>query len=91
MSGWRRIGPISGPGVNLRTEDAAMAKKAMAKKAMAKKAMAKKKSKARARKRVATKDLSAKNAKQVKGGRKSGQGQQDYLVVKMNDVQITGV
>jgi hypothetical protein len=86
MSGWRRIGPISGPGVNLRTEDAAMAKKATAKKATAKK-----KSKARARKRVAPKDLSAKDARQVKGGRKSGQGQQDYLVVKMNDVQITGV
>jgi hypothetical protein len=86
MSGWRRIGPISGPGVNPRTEDAAMAKKATAKKTTAKK-----KSKARARKRVATKDLSAKNARQVKGGRKSGPGQQDYLVVKMNDVQITGV
>ena len=63
----------------------------MAKKATAKKAMAKKKSKTRARKRVAPKDLSAKNARQVKGGRKSGQGQQDYLVVKMNDAQITGV
>ncbi len=57
--------------------------------------MAKTKSKAQARKRVATKDLTSRDAKHVKGGgsitvRKAGKGQQDYLVVKMNDVQISG-
>jgi len=55
-----------------------------------------KKSKAKARKRSATKDLAARDAKHVKGGgdvvaRKAGKGQQEYLVVKMNDVLITGV
>lgn len=50
-----------------------------------------KKSKAQARKRSATKDLAPKNVKDVKGGvRKAGKGQQEYLVVKMNDVQISG-
>ena len=53
-----------------------------------------KKSKARARKRVATKDLTPRDAKHVKGGgsvtvRKAGKGQQEYLIVKMNDVLIT--
>jgi len=57
--------------------------------------MAKKKSKAKARKRVATKDLTSRDAKHVKGGgtvsvRKAGKGQQEYLIVKMNDVLITG-
>ena len=35
------------------------------------------------------KKLSAKSARAVKGGRKAGKGQQEYLVVKMNDVSIT--
>ena len=57
--------------------------------------MAKKKSKAKARKRVATKDLTSRDAKHVKGGgtvsvRKAGKGQQEYLIVKMDDVQISG-
>jgi hypothetical protein len=56
-----------------------------------------KKSKAKARKRSATKDLAARDAKHVKGGggavvaRKAGKGQQEFLVVKMNDVIITSV
>jgi hypothetical protein len=50
-----------------------------------------KKSKGRTPKRAATKDLAPKNAKSVKGGRKAGGGQQEYLVVKLNDVLITGV
>jgi hypothetical protein len=49
-----------------------------------------KKSKAKARKRTATKDLAPRNARQVKGGRKAGGSQQEYLVVKMNDVIISG-
>jgi len=57
--------------------------------------MAKKTSKAKARKRVATKDLTSRDAKHVKGGgsltvRKAGKGQQEYLTVKMDDVQISG-
>ncbi len=57
--------------------------------------MAKKKSKTKARKRVATKDLTSRDAKHVKGGgtvsvRKAGKGQQEYLIVKMSDVLITG-
>jgi hypothetical protein len=56
---------------------------------MAKKAKAKTKTKAR--QRVVTKDLTARQARNVKGGRKAGQGQQDYLIVKMNDVQISSV
>jgi type VI protein secretion system component Hcp len=55
-----------------------------------------KKSKAKARKHVATKDLTSRDAKSVKGGgtvtaRKAGKGQQEYLIVKMNDVLISGV
>jgi len=58
--------------------------------------MAKKKGKARSRTRKA-KDLTAKNARTVKGGggeitaRKAGKGQQEFLVVKMTDVIVTGV
>jgi len=57
--------------------------------------MAKKKSQAKTRKRVATKDLTSRDAKHVKGGgsvsvRKAGKGQQEYLIVKMDDVQISG-
>ena len=37
---------------------------------------------------VRVKDLSA--TKNPKGGRKAGKGQQDYLIVKMEDVLITG-
>ena len=59
--------------------------------------MAKKKTKAKAGKRSAMKDLAARDARHVKGGgtevtaRKAGKGQQEFLVVKMNDVIITGV
>jgi hypothetical protein len=35
------------------------------------------------------KKLSAKSARGVRGGRKAGKGQQEYLIVKMNDVLIT--
>jgi hypothetical protein len=35
------------------------------------------------------KTLGAKSARSVRGGRKAGKGQQEYLVVKMNDVLIT--
>jgi hypothetical protein len=49
-----------------------------------------KKRKAQARKRVATKDLAPRNVKDVKGGRKAGPGQQEYLVVKLNDTLISG-
>lgn len=39
----------------------------------------------------AKKDEQAESAdEQVKGGRKAGGGQQDYLIVKMNDVIISG-
>jgi hypothetical protein len=56
-----------------------------------------KKSKAKARKRKSPKDLAPKDARHVKGGggevvaRKAGKGQQEFLVVKMTDVLITGV
>ena len=54
-----------------------------------------KKSKPKARKRSVTKDLAARDAKHVKGGgvvaRKSGKGQHEYLVVKLNDVIVTSV
>jgi hypothetical protein len=50
-----------------------------------------KKGKAKARKRTATKDLTPRDARHVKGGRKAGEGQKDYLIVKMNDVIITSV
>jgi hypothetical protein len=58
--------------------------------------MAKKTSRPRSRTRKA-KDLTARNARSVKGGggevvaRKAGKGQQEFLVVKMQDVIITGV
>jgi hypothetical protein len=35
------------------------------------------------------KKLSAKSAQGVRGGRKAGKGQQEFFVVKMNDVLIT--
>jgi hypothetical protein len=35
------------------------------------------------------KKLSEKSARAVRGGRKAGKEQQEYLVVKMNDVLIT--
>jgi hypothetical protein len=58
--------------------------------------MAKKKSKAKARSRKAAKDLAPRDARAVKGGgdvvaRKAGKGQQEFLIVKMTDVLITGV
>lgn len=55
-----------------------------------------KKSKPQARKKAA-RDLAPRNARAVKGGgsepvaRKAGKGQQEYLIVKMNDILITGV
>ena len=54
-----------------------------------------KKSKAKARKRWPAKDLTPGDAKHVKGfadvkgGRKAGEGQKDFLNVKMTDVLIT--
>ena len=56
-----------------------------------------KKSKAQARKRKSPKDLAPKDARHVKGGggevvaRKAGKGQQEFLVVKMNDIIVTSV
>jgi hypothetical protein len=50
-----------------------------------------KKSKAGARKRLASRDLAPRAGKNVKGGRKAGAGQQEFLVIKMNDILITGV
>jgi hypothetical protein len=49
-----------------------------------------KKGKAKSRKHVATRDLAPRDGKQVKGGRKAGGTQQEYLVVKMEDILITG-
>ena len=37
------------------------------------------------------KDLDATKAAQVAGGRKAGEGQQEYLVVKLKEVYVTGV
>ncbi|HZF06000.1 MAG TPA: hypothetical protein VE932_16825 [Patescibacteria group bacterium] len=37
------------------------------------------------------KSLAADQAKQVAGGRKAGAGQQEFLIIKMNDVLVTGV
>lgn len=39
----------------------------------------------------ARKTITAKEAATVKGGRKAGKLQQEYFVVKMNDVIITSV
>jgi hypothetical protein len=39
---------------------------------------------------LAVKDVDAAQAKAVAGGRKAGGGQEDYLIVKMNDILITG-
>jgi hypothetical protein len=49
------------------------------------------KGKPKAKKKGATKDLTPKHASAVKGGRKAGSGQQDYMVVKLNDALITNV
>ena len=42
---------------------------------------------------LSAKTLSAKSAKRIKGGsithRKAGKGQQEFLVVKMNDIIVT--
>jgi hypothetical protein len=35
-------------------------------------------------------DVPEADAEDVKGGRKAGKGQQEYLVVKMNDITISG-
>jgi hypothetical protein len=55
--------------------------------------MKKKSVKAKAARNLPAKTLSAKHAKRVKGGggRKAGKGQQEYLVVKMNDTIVTNV
>lgn len=37
------------------------------------------------------KTISAREAASVKGGRKAGKGQQEYLVVKLNDATISSV
>ena len=49
------------------------------------------KGKAKTRKRTAPKDLTAKDGKAVKGGRKAGGDQQEYLTVKLKEVFVTGV
>ena len=49
------------------------------------------KGKAKTRKRTAAKDLTLKDSKTVQGGRKAGGSQQEYLVVKMTDVLVSGV
>jgi hypothetical protein len=49
----------------------------------------KKKDKAPKGKRAAMKDLTPKDTRQVKGGRKAGKGQQEFLVIKMSDVLVT--
>ena len=41
-------------------------------------------------KKAAVRDLTVKDAKAVKGG-KAGKGQQEYLIVKMNDILVTSV
>jgi type VI protein secretion system component Hcp len=42
---------------------------------------------------LAAKNLTAREAKRIKGGgithRKAGKGQQEFLIVKMNDVIVT--
>ena len=44
----------------------------------------------KAKTKVVLKDLDVKNARGgVRGGRKAGKGQQEYLIVKMDDVLIT--
>jgi len=56
-----------------------------------------KKGNAKDRKRKATTDLGARNARSVKGGggevvaQKSGKPSHEYLIVKMQDVIVTGV
>jgi hypothetical protein len=47
------------------------------------------KGKAKTRKHSPAKDLTAKDARTVKGGRKAGGGQQEYLTVKMTDLLIS--
>jgi hypothetical protein len=49
---------------------------------------ASKKSPQSKRKTAAVKDLSVKDAKAVKGGRKAGKPQQDYLNVTLTDVLL---
>ena len=36
-------------------------------------------------------ELADEDAQRVKGGRKAGKGQQEFLIVKITDVTITGV
>ena len=56
-----------------------------------------KKGNAKDRKRKATKDLGARNARSVKGGggevvpQKAGKTSHEYLIVKMQDIIVTGV
>lgn len=54
----------------------------------------KKSAQTKAVRNLPAKTLNAKHAKGVKGGivhRKAGKGQHEYLIVKMEDVIITGV
>jgi hypothetical protein len=43
----------------------------------------------RTRKGSKPRDLPANNAKAVKGGRKAGEGQLEYMAVKLSDVIVT--
>jgi len=43
----------------------------------------------KARKAARPRDLAAHNAKAVKGGQKAGSGQEEFLVVKMQDIIVT--
>jgi hypothetical protein len=36
-------------------------------------------------------DLGVKNARAIAGGRKAGGSQQEYMIVKLEDILITGV
>jgi hypothetical protein len=47
------------------------------------------KGKPRAKRKAAAKDLAPRQAARVKGGRKAGEGQQDYFIVKMDSVRVT--
>jgi type VI protein secretion system component Hcp len=51
----------------------------------------KKAAKAKATRNLTSKTLNAKQAAQVKGGRKAGGDQQQYLIVKMNDATVTKI
>jgi hypothetical protein len=58
---------------------------------MSKKKKAAKSKGARGVRNLPAKTLSAKDARGVKGGRKAGKLQHEFMIVKLNDVIITGV